>query len=404
MTVNPVTAEACCPACGWQPVPPRDLAATPNSLPEGLDRRRATALLPFAVAAIFAVMVGLLAQTNSPVPFVRQVREVIFGRRLSGAADQALQLARTLTPSGPGPRSTEPPPSQPDGPVNSPLPPEQTDNLHQPAAPEPAVPATAPVEVPPPADPPQPVAPSPPTPRAAAPAPAPVPAAPTPAHTPVRRQPAPTGRVRSSGTAFFITDDGYALTSRHVVSNANRVVIRTKRGDFQAQVIATNATYDVALLKAAGAFKAIPMANSQGVSLGNVVFTIGFPSPNIQGVEPKYTRGEINSLAGIQDDPRFFQMSVAIQPGNSGGPLVTLAGNAVGIIAMRLNDMSVLEAVGSLPQNVNYAVKSSFILTFLRASSPAVAARLKPAQVAVNRRSEDVVKEVEEAVGLVLVY
>jgi S1-C subfamily serine protease len=209
--------------------------------------------------------------------------------------------------------------------------------------------------------------------------------------------------VRSSGSAFFITDDGYLLTSRHVVANASRVVIRTKLGEFPAQVVRSSSDYDVALLKAAGNFKALPLANSQSVKLGDGVFTIGFPSPSIQGVEPKFTRGEINSLAGIQDDPRFFQMSVAIQPGNSGGPLVTQAGNTVGIIAMRLNDMSVLEAVGSLPQNVNYAVKSTFILDFLR-TVPAVAGKLRPVQAAAGRRSEDVVKQVEDAVGLVLVY
>jgi S1-C subfamily serine protease len=356
--------------------------------------------LPFAVAAIFAVMVCLLAQTNPSLPIVRQVREMIFGQRLSGAADQAWQLARTLAPTGAGSRGAEPSPSQPDGPASQPLPPAETDNLlRQPAAPEPPAPASAPADRLPQVEPPPPIT-SPPTPRAVV----RVPATPPPARPPASRPPAQTGRVRSSGTAFFITDDGYLLTSRHVVASANRVVIRTKRGEFPAQVIRSSSDYDVALLKATGTFKALPLANSQGVSLGNAVFTIGFPIPNIQGVEPKYTRGEINSLAGIQDDPRFFQMSVAIQPGNSGGPLVTLSGNTVGIIAMRLDDREIMNAVGSLPQNVNYAVKSSFILTFLRSVPGGVVAKLKPAQIAGNRRSEDVVKEVEEAVGLVLVY
>ena len=398
MDANPDTAEWHCPACGWQTCSAQDQAVTQDPPPAGRNRRSPiAALIPFGVVAVLAVMGWLLAQSTSSVPLVRQAREVVFGRHLSSAADQALQLARTLTSANP--RGAEPSPSEPASQDSPPAPVAPDDNRRQPVEPEPTAPPPAPAESLPRMEPQPPARPPTPTPPAAVPRPA----IPPQARAPVGRRPVPAGRVRSSGSAFFITDDGYLLTSRHVVASANRVVIRTKRGDFPAQVIQSNSDYDIALLKASGTFRALPLANSQNVRLGDGVFTIGFPSPGIQGVEPKFTRGEINSLAGIQDDPRFFQMSVAIQPGNSGGPLVTPAGNIVGLIAMRLNDMNVLEAVGSLPQNVNYAVKSSCILTFLRAL-PAVAGKLKPVQTTGIRRSEDVVKEVEEAVGLVLVY
>lgn len=385
---NPATAEAFCPACGARTAP-AEFGQWQSGFP----------LVVLGVVAAVALMVCLLAQRESPVPLMRQAREMVFGKRLSSAADQAIVLARSFSPPSPDQRNQPPlQEEQGDSPANE-APPMQ--DTPQPTAPE-AV-AQPPTNAPPIEAPPaevRPVTPVAPAQRIVTPPPTVRPQAPTPTR---RQQQAPTGRVRSSGSSFFITDDGYLLTSRHVVANANRVVIRTKQGDFPAQVVMTSSNYDVALLKAVGSFKALPLANSQSVKLGDGVFTIGFPSPSIQGVEPKFTRGEINSLAGIQDDRRFFQMSVAIQPGNSGGPLVTMAGNTVGIIAMRLNDMSVLEAVGSLPQNVNYAVKSSFILEFLR-TVPAVTGKLKPLQAAAFRRSEDVVKDVEEAVGLVLVY
>jgi hypothetical protein len=51
------------------------------------------------------------------------------------------------------------------------------------------------------------------------------------------------------------------------------------------------------------------------------IFTIGFPNADIQGTEPKLTKGEISSLAGLQDDLRDFQTSAPVQPGSAGGPL-----------------------------------------------------------------------------------
>jgi len=82
-------------------------------------------------------------------------------------------------------------------------------------------------------------------------------------------------------------------------------------------------------------------------------------------MEPKLTEGKISSLSGGQDDPRYFQISVAVQPGNSGGALVNSKGNVVGVVAAKLSVRAALETSGSLPENVNYAVKSSYALSLL---------------------------------------
>jgi TPR repeat protein len=221
----------------------------------------------------------------------------------------------------------------------------------------------------------------------------------------------PTG----SGTGFFVADSR-VLTSYHVVNDANAIKIVSGSRVCTAKVVKADPANDLALLattvmvgepeqsQAGGAlFPALPILSSRDIHLGDSVFTLGFPNVEVQGVEPKLTRGEINSLAGIQDDPRFVQMSVAVQPGNSGGALVDTRGNVVGIVTMRLDDLKLLEMSGSLPQNVNYALKSSFILAFLD-TVPELAGKFKQPHTELNRKFEDIVKEVQQATVMVVVY
>ena len=136
--------------------------------------------------------------------------------------------------------------------------------------------------------------------------------------------------------------------------------------------------------------------------LGATVATVGFPNTGLQGFAPKLAKGEIASLAGAQDDARHFQISAPIQPGNSGGALVDERGNVIGVVVAKLSQKAALATSGALAENVNYAVKSSYLLSFLE-SVPEVAAKVKePGTQA--RKFEDVVKAVEQATVLVLVY
>ena len=77
-------------------------------------------------------------------------------------------------------------------------------------------------------------------------------------------------------------------------------------------------------------------------------------------------------------------------------------GNVVGVVAAKLSARAALQATGALPENVNYAIKSSYLLSFLE-SVPDVAAKLKEPETK-ERKFEDVVKEAEQAAVLVLVY
>jgi uncharacterized protein len=208
---------------------------------------------------------------------------------------------------------------------------------------------------------------------------------------------------KGSGTGFFITEDGYLVTNFHVVDGYSSFAVKTKKGTFPARIVRTDPTNDLALLKVFGSFAALPVGNSAEARLGDAVFTIGFPNLDLQGMEPKLTRGDINSMAGVQDDPRHFQISVPVQPGNSGGPLVSVSGSVVGVVTMRLGDWRTLRMTGALPQNVNYAVKSSLIHTLVNAV-PEAAKKLKSPGAGTAKKFEDVVKQTGEAVAIVLSY
>ena len=156
------------------------------------------------------------------------------------------------------------------------------------------------------------------------------------------------------------------------------------------------------LLKSEGRFAPLPIAASRAVKLGGTVATVGFPNIGLQGFAPKLAKGEIASLSGASDDARYFQISVPVQPGNSGGALVDERGNVVGVVSAKLSAKAALAATGALPENVNYAVKSSYLLSFLE-SLPVMSARLKATETK-ERKFEDVVKSAEQAAVLVLVY
>src|SRR6266699_3807275 len=215
---------------------------------------------------------------------------------------------------------------------------------------------------------------------------------------------------KSTGTAFFISGNRYLLTAAHVVEGATRIVVNHGRKNLPAKLIKTDTANDLAVLKVALRYTldfeiadelevdwhtpALPLAASRSVKLGDSIFTIGFPNTNLQGTEPKLTKGEISSMSGIQDDPRDFQISAPIQPGNSGGPLVDLSGNVVGMVTSRLADVATLQANGSPAGGITYALKSSFIVAFLETLAEP-SAKLKEPRPPRQRRFSEVVEEVK---------
>ena len=166
--------------------------------------------------------------------------------------------------------------------------------------------------------------------------------------------------VNGSGTGFFITRNGYILTCHHVIEDASTIKVVVGDALYTAKLIRDDPHNDLALLKIYGSFSAIAFSSKRSGKMGQEVFTIGFPSPILQGVSAKFTKGTINSLTGFQDDIRLYQISVPVQPGNSGGALLDDSGNILGVIVAQLDAKTTFKISGSLPQNVNYAIKSIY--------------------------------------------
>jgi S1-C subfamily serine protease len=130
-------------------------------------------------------------------------------------------------------------------------------------------------------------------------------------------------------------------------------------------VLATDAENDLALLSASESLPiGLPLAEGEA-AMGSTVYTLGYPHPDIMGRNAKLTTGIVNAGTGIRDDPRHYQISVPVQAGNSGGPLLNERGEVVGLVTAKLSASAVYGATGDLPQNVNYAVKVEFLRQLL---------------------------------------
>ena len=167
------------------------------------------------------------------------------------------------------------------------------------------------------------------------------------------------------------------MTCYHVVSGQTRLQIRDQSGTFHpATILARDIANDIAILKIRGtAFPYIPVRRSTDVRKGDEIFVLGYPNISMQGLDSKVTQGIISSTQGFAGEPNSFQISAAIQPGNSGGPLVDRHGNVIGIVNAKLGLAAALRTSGALPENVNYAIKSNYLVKLLK-SQRGIAFRL----------------------------
>ncbi|MFA9190603.1 serine protease [Flavobacterium sp. FZUC8N2.13] len=163
---------------------------------------------------------------------------------------------------------------------------------------------------------------------------------------------------KSSGTGFFIAKNGYITTNFHVVEDANFIEIEYLKKPYKAKVIVSDKHNDLAILKIEdNSFIPLTTLNynfkTEISDVGTSVFALGFPLTEIMGKEIKYTDGKISAKSGYKGDISSYQISVPIQPGNSGGPLFDENGSLLGVTSSGINK--------TIADNANYAIKIKYL-------------------------------------------
>lgn len=163
------------------------------------------------------------------------------------------------------------------------------------------------------------------------------------------------------GTGFLVSSNGDFLTNNHVVQGCTGLSI----DGVPATLIAQDEGFDLALLRVSPAPSADPATFAEKPArLNSDVTVVGYPLPDLLG-GINVTRGAVTSLKGLGGNSVEMQISAPVQPGNSGGPVVNAGGQVVGVVVAKLDAQMVADAIGDIPQNVNFAIRAEIAKLFL---------------------------------------
>ena len=162
----------------------------------------------------------------------------------------------------------------------------------------------------------------------------------------------------SSGTAFFISNRGHLLTNNHVVEGCSLSKITYKNNDYDAKLLATDKTLDLALLKAELRPKSFFTFSKDETKKLNKIYVAGYPLGKGLSDDLKISSGIVSSLKGFEDNSNEIQIDAPINPGNSGGPIINENGD---LIAIAVSGLAKDQTEG-----INFGIKSSAAETFLR--------------------------------------
>ena len=176
--------------------------------------------------------------------------------------------------------------------------------------------------------------------------------------------------LTSTGSGFFINKYGDLITNYHVIDGCDVVKVRHNNEIYNSSVVVFDSKNDLAVVSTeldASVFSTL--SPQQYPSLGEEVTVLGYPLNSMLGSSLKLTTGILSSHTGIRGDSSVYQISAPIQSGNSGGPVYDEAGEVLGVAVSTLDPLVMAKHTGSLPQNVNYAVKSTVLSNFLKANN-----------------------------------
>jgi len=173
----------------------------------------------------------------------------------------------------------------------------------------------------------------------------------------------------SSGSGFAVSSRGHVITNHHVIYGCQKVKIHHNGKSIPATVVTYDPQNDLALLK--GDFQpptVLPLSNDSPELLQDV-YVAGYPFGQRISTGVKVTKGIISSLTGTKNNFANIQIDAALQPGNSGGPILDDRGNVVGVAVAKMDVKASLKRFGVIPENTNFGIKTSLVRSILESSN-----------------------------------
>ena len=169
----------------------------------------------------------------------------------------------------------------------------------------------------------------------------------------------------STGTGFFVNKNGQILTAAHVLDDCLVTKATFGKKDSYATLLANSTLLDTAVLTSEFTqVPFLPLREGDDTVVGEPVANVGYPLQGVLAQSANLTRGNISAADGIPGSMGHLQFSAPIQPGSSGGPIVSDGGELLGMAVSTLNVTNLIEK-GIVPQNVNFALKRQHIRRFL---------------------------------------
>ena len=173
----------------------------------------------------------------------------------------------------------------------------------------------------------------------------------------------------SSGTGFFISSEGHIVSNNHVIDSCHTVNINYQGDAKPAKVISRDRANDLALLQVDINPKDIFLISSNDAMLLEEVYVAGYPFGKSVSSSIKVTKGVVSSLSGLGDNFSNIQIDAALQPGNSGGPIINNEGKVIGVAVAKLDFKQTIKTYGAIPENINFGVKSSVVNSFVKSNN-----------------------------------
>ena len=178
----------------------------------------------------------------------------------------------------------------------------------------------------------------------------------------------------ASGTGFAVSKDGYLVTNNHVINGCQQVKVHYQGKVIPAIKIGFDPQNDLAILKADFIPPAVLTLSREDPDLLEDIFVGGYPFGQQLSTSIKVTRGIISSITGIGNNYSNMQIDAALQPGNSGGPILNSKGHVVGVAVAKLDFQKIFEEWQTIPENTNFGIKASIVRNLLKGNGISIPA------------------------------